>query len=179
MPETPTGRPTLISMMPIREQILAANMYLRNEKWDDIFKYISTLNDTPAAQTSVKQLADQLEQPWSDAMYLAQMELVKTELIMDVAREKAELGDPRQMTEYQKLGTHKIRLVKQIDELQEKEETRGNTWEPTFDESSPEYRVFKACVLAFLTQETDETNDFDELSPENKARFFQILAEGA
>lgn len=170
-------RPTVFNTMTERERVLAANMYLRNENWEDIFKYIS-IEDTFTAQQTVKTIAEQLERPWSDALYMAYLELAQTEYIMRVASEKAEDGSPRHMSEYKKLGEHKIKLVNQIDDLTQKETDRGHSWEPTFSTDDPEFQVFKAAVEVFLTRESTENDHFQSLSPEEQARFYQILSEG-
>lgn len=172
------ARPTLIDLLPDRERTLAANMYLRNEQWETIFKYIS-IDDSPTAQQSIKSLAEDLEKPMSEGLYLAHMDLANTEYIMKVASAKAEEGSTRHMSEYQKLANHRIRLVNQIDDLNEKEAERGNNWEPSFDLDSPEFKVFKAAVTAFLTEERPANDDFETLNPEERARFFQLLAEGS
>lgn len=171
-------RPAIIDTLSARDKTLAANMYYRNENWDTIFKYISADN-TDAGQEAVKKVYEDLEEPWSEALYLAYIDLAQVDFIMDVAAQEAEKKSPRHMAEYQKLGTHRMRIVKLIDELSQQERERGDTWEPSFDKESPEYRIFKAAMRLYLERDEELDDGFDELTPEEKARFFQILAEGA
>lgn len=171
-------RPTLRESLSDRDRILVSNMFLRNEAWETIFKY-TKLEDTLTARQLIEELANELDTPWSEAMYMAHMDLAQTDHIMEIAAKEAESKSPRHMSEYQKLGTHRMRLVNQIDELSAKEEERGHVWEPSFNIQSNEFKVFQAAIEVFLRQKDDDLGDFEQLSPEDQTRFLEILAEGA
>lgn len=172
------ARPTLYDNLSDRQRLLVANMQYHNEPFDLIIKYID-MNDTPATRLMVEDLGKKLETPMSDALYMAHLDLAQTEHIMGIAAAAAETKSPRHMSEYQKLGAHKIKLVSLIDELMEREAERGRIWEPSFDLNSPEFRIFKAAMELALTKKDETKDDFDELKPEDQAKFFQILAESA
>lgn len=171
-------RPTLIETLSLQDRQLAANLLYRNEGWETIFKFIP-LENTLSARESIEHLCATMETPWPEALYLVYRNLAEVEQIMKVAAEKAGKGSPPHMARYKQLVELKMKLITQIDDLWEKERERGDSWEPTFDTESPEYQVFKAAVTLFLSQKEDESHDFDQLSPEDQARFYQILAEGA
>lgn len=128
---------------------------------------------------TVEEIAERLEVPLSEPIFLVYMDLAQTEHIMSMAAEKAEDYSPRHMSEYAKLSTHRIKLVNQLDDLLEKEAARGRTWEPTFDTNSREYRIFKAAMTLVLEQKTAVDDGYDTLSSEEQSRFLQVLAESS
>lgn len=172
------ARPKISDTMSLRDRELAANMLLRNETWETIFKYIN-VNDTISSRDAITQLADELETPLTDALYQAHINLAEIDQIMVVAAEKSNEGSPPHMARYKQLAELRIKIVNQIDELQAKEEERGNSWEPSFDTESLEFKIFKAAMILYLEREEQIDDGFDELTSEEKARFFQILSEGA
>jgi hypothetical protein len=163
--------------MSERQKALAANMWVRGESFEDILKYINQ-EEGLTVRKNITELGNNLVQRMTDPIYYLNLELAQTNNLIDVASEKAEKGSPRHMSEFAKLSTHKIKLVKQLAELEEIEESKGRTWTPSFDEESNEFLVFKAFTEAYLTQESDEKDsDFDQLSIEEQARFLKIMAE--
>lgn len=172
------GRPTLVEMLPTKQKTLAANMMYYNEPHELIFKYID-MEDSLTARRALNDLLENLESPMSEALYTACLNLAEIEYIISVAADKAQTGSPHHMTRFKQLSELRIKVVNQIDDLMAKEEERGHNWEPTFDLDSPEYRIFKAAIRLFLEQKEDEKDDFNDLKPEEQARFYQILAESA
>lgn len=170
------GRPTLIDQLPAQQRRLAANMYHYNEPYDKIFKYID-MNDTPDARKSLDKLVNEMVEPLSEALYSAYLNLAETEQLIKVVKEKADEGSPPHIREFKNLSELRLKITKQIDELMKAEDEKGINWSPTFDEDAPEYRVFRASVELFFTKKREKDDQWDSLSPENQARFFQILAE--
>jgi hypothetical protein len=170
------SRPALIDTLPSHQRLLAANMMYRNESFDTIFKYID-INDSMTTRSDIKQLVNELDVPMSDALYAAHMNLAELDYIIAVAAEKSEDGSVHHMTRYKQLAELRIKAINQIDELAAKEVERGHSWEPVFDVNSPEYRVFKAAIKVALSKKKQEKSDFNILNDQEKARFYQILAE--
>ena len=169
-------RPTLIESLPDQKRELAANMCSRGEAWDLIAKYIG-LEDSVTLRKSLQVLADDMTQPMTNSLYLVNLELAQAELLISVAVKLAEDGSVRHMTEYNKMSAHKLKIIRQLDELEELEKQRGRSWEPLFDTNSIEFRVFEAAMEIYLTRETSVDDGFEALTPADKARFLKVMAE--